>query len=194
MVQDFFTEFENTHFWPYTVPPKLACIVINRKMYRISHIEEKKGWKLFFKSDISNFADPIELKLGNYLHLMCILGPMKDFMKILTFFHFSGLCSNFCVFFLKKNSYTWMPWNFQGGKYSDSLISGDNNTPWASLSDRSKQFLEGNTFSYIFKQTFRSRRTYILGAENQKISKKMVFMEFFGSPFLVMVFPWKEKV
>ena len=87
-----------------------------------------------------------------------------------------------------------MPWNFQGGKYSDSLISGDNNTPWASLSDMLKQFLEGNTFSYIFKQTFRSRRTYILGAENQKISKKVVFMEFFGTPFLVMVFPWKKKV
>ena len=104
-IQDFFTEFENMHFWPYTVPPKLACIVINRKMYRISHIEEKKGWKLFFKSEISDLADPIELKLGNYLHLICILGPMRDFSKILTFFHFSGLCSNFGVLFLqKKNS------------------------------------------------------------------------------------------
>ena len=87
-----------------------------------------------------------------------------------------------------------MPWNFQGGKYTDSLISGDYNTPLASLSDRLKQFLEGNTFSYIFKQPFRSRRTYILGAENQKIRKKMVLMEFFGTPFLVMVSPWKKNV
>ena len=87
-----------------------------------------------------------------------------------------------------------MPWNFQGENTQDSLISGDNNTPWASISDRSKQFLEGNTFSYIFKQPFRSHRTYILGAENQKIRKKMVLMEFFGTPFLVMVSPWKKKV
>ena len=87
-----------------------------------------------------------------------------------------------------------MLWTFQGVKYSDSFISSDDNTPWASLSDRSKQFLEGNTFLHIFEQTFRLRLTYILGAENQKISKKMELMEFFGSPFLVMVFPWKEKV
>ena len=149
-VQDFFTEFENTHFWPYTVPPKLTCIVIFCKMYRISHIEEKKGWKLFFKSEILDLADPIELKLGNYLHLGCILGPTRDFFENLIFFHFSGLRSNFSVFFLQKKLYIQMPWNFQGGKYSDSLISGDNDTPWASISDRLKQFLEGNTFSYIF--------------------------------------------
>ena len=87
-----------------------------------------------------------------------------------------------------------MPQNFQGEEYSDSLIAGDNNTLWASLSDRLKQFLVGNTFSYIFKQMFWWRRTYILGAENQKISKKMVLLEFFGTQFLVMVFPWKKKV
>ena len=78
---------------------------------------------------------------------------------------------------------------FSGGKYSDSLISGDNNTLWASLRDMLKQLLEGTTFSYIFKLTFLSRRTYILGAENEKISKKVVFVESFGSPFVVMVFP-----
>ena len=87
-----------------------------------------------------------------------------------------------------------MPQNFQGEKYSDSLISGDNNTLWASLSDRLKQFLVGNTFSYIFKQMFWSRQTYILGAENKKISKKVVFVESIGSPFLAMVFPSKKKV
>ena len=103
MVQDFFTEFENTHFWPYTIPPKLARIVTNRKMYRISHIEEKKGWKSFFKGDISNLADPIELKLGNYLHLMCILVTMKDFMKILIFFYFSGTQFKFMCVLFEKN-------------------------------------------------------------------------------------------
>ena len=149
-IQDFFTEFENMHFWPYTVPPKLACIVIYRIMYRLSHIEEKKGWKLFFKSEISDLADPIELKLGNYLHLICFLGPMRDFSKILTFFHFSGLSSNFDVLFLQKKLVYMDATEFSGEKYSDSLISGDNNTPWASLSDRLKQLLVENTFLYIF--------------------------------------------
>ena len=103
-IQDFFTEFENMHFWPYTVPPKLACIVINRKMYRISHIEEKKGWKLFFKSEISDLADPIELKLGNYLHLICFLGPMRDFSKILTFSIFRDSAQILMCCFCKKIS------------------------------------------------------------------------------------------
>ena len=115
-IQDFFTEFENMHFWPYTVPPKLACIVINRKMYRISHIEEKKGWKLFFKSEISDLADPIELKLGNYLHLICILGPMRDFFENFSFFPFFGTLLKFwCVLFAKKLVYMDAT-EFSGGK------------------------------------------------------------------------------
>ena len=58
---------------------------------------------------------------------------------------------------------------FSGKNTRDSLISGDNNTLWTSLRDMLKQLLEGTTFSHIFKLTFRSRQTYILGAENKKI-------------------------
>ena len=78
---------------------------------------------------------------------------------------------------------------FSGENTRDSLISGDNNTLWTSLRDMLKQLLEGTTFSHIFKLTFRSCRTYILGAENKKISKKVVFVESFGTPFVVMVLP-----
>ena len=58
---------------------------------------------------------------------------------------------------------------FSGKNTQDSLISGDNNTLWTSLRDMLKQLLEGTTFSHNFKLTFRSRQTYILGAENKKI-------------------------
>ena len=116
VVQEFFTEFENMHFWPYTVPPKLACIVIYLTMYRLSHIEEKKGRKSFFKSEISDLADPIKLKLGYYLHLNCILGPIRAFLKILTFFSFFWTPLKFwCVLFAKKIVYMDAT-EFSGGK------------------------------------------------------------------------------
>ena len=64
-----------------------------------------------------DLADPIELKLGNYLHLGSILGPTRAFFENNFFSFFWTMLKFWCVLFAKIIVHP-DAMEFLGGKYS----------------------------------------------------------------------------
>ena len=81
---------------------------------------------------------------------------------------------------------------FSGEKYSDSLISGDNNTPWASLSDRLKQLLVGNIFIYFLTDAFVASDLHFRGRKSENFKKDGV-VGIFWNPIFGHGFPMEKE-